>query len=804
MNITNDFEKLGVFYLGRRFDLSNDSVTDDLVLYDSKDLLTHAVCIGMTGSGKTGLCLDLVEEAAIDSIPVIAIDPKGDISNLLLTFPELSPAEFQPWVSADDARRSGQTVEQFAAQQASAWEAGLALDGQDRTRIKRLKDAAEFKIFTPGSTAGLPISIVQSLAAPDPTVIEDPDALRERVVTTANCLLSLLGANIDPLKSREHILLSNILERAWRQGVDLNLAQIIQQIQKPSITQVGAIDIESFYPAKERFELAMSVNNLLAAPGFDAWLSGEALDIGKLLHNEQGKPQVSIFSIAHLGDAERMFFVTLLLGQIVSWMRSQSGTSSLRAILYMDEIFGYFPPVANPPSKTPLLTLLKQARAYGLGLVLATQNPVDLDYKGLSNAGTWFIGRLQTERDKARVIDGLEGAVVESGRQFNRQEMESILAGLGKRVFLMNNVHESQPEIFKSRWTLSYMRGPLMKQQIKTLMEPLKNAPAPMGDNSVKTPNMVSALETRTTHGKSTGDRPVVPPSVRQYFLTAQYSDSNILKPYLFATGTVRFLHNKTALDETVTKAYICEINGDGSTQNWSDARLVKYSVDQFDDEPPLGAKFLELPIGLAQASNYKNWSKSFAAFLAQNQKYYLLRSNELDLTSRPGESDGEFRVRFQQRLNEYRDECKEKLSAKYAPKLDALRGRITRTQWKAEKQSQASRDDQLHGMISVGTTIFGAMMSRKPFGSTTFNKASRVARKISRASQKKADVEETHELLDVQRAKFDDLNNQFEEERQALSRELESYATSIQTIAVAPKKGDVLVTAIALLWLPH
>ena len=350
---------------------------------------------------------------------------------MLLTFPHLSPEEFQPWVNPDEARQQGITVEEFAAQQAKTWQEGLSEWGQSAARVQKLKESADFKIYTPGSTAGLPISIVQSLCAPPKEVLDDIDALRERITTTANCLLALLGTNTDPLKSREHILISNILDKSWRDGQDLTLPDIIQMIQKPPMTQVGAIDMESFFPAKERFELAMTVNNLLAAPGFDAWLSGESLDINKLLHSESGKPQVSIFSIAHLGDSERMFFVSLLLSQILAWMRTQSGTSSLRALLYMDEIFGYFPPIADPPSKLPLLTLLKQARAYGLGLLLASQNPVDLDYKGLSNTGTWFIGRLQTERDKMRVLEGLEGAAAETGSNFDRQHMEQILPGLG-------------------------------------------------------------------------------------------------------------------------------------------------------------------------------------------------------------------------------------------------------------------------------------------------------------------------------------------------------------------------------------
>ncbi len=805
-HLAQDFEKLGLFYLGRRYDIAASKTTDDLVLYDSRDLLTHAVCIGMTGSGKTGLCLSLVEEAAIDSIPVIAIDPKGDLANLLLTFPNLSADEFQPWVNPDEARQNNLSLEQFAGQQASAWKAGLAEWGQTGERIKKLRDSADFKVYTPGSTAGLPISIVQSLSAPAQEIIDDADALRERVVTTANCLLALLGTSVDPLKSREHILLSNILDKAWRKGVDLTLPDIIQQIQKPPMTQVGAIDIESFFPSKERFELAMTVNNLLAAPGFDAWLSGEPLDINKLLHSNTGKPQVSIFSIAHLSDTERMFFVSLLLGQIVSWMRTQSGTSSLRAILYMDEIFGYFPPVSNPPSKMPLLTLLKQARAYGLGLMLATQNPVDLDYKGLSNTGTWFIGRLQTERDKMRVIEGLEGAIAESGGKFDRQNMEQILAGLGKRVFLMNNVHESRPEIFQTRWTLSYLRGPLMKSQIKALMDPVKksigSATASVGSNGTLTAESTS--KTRDVISK----RPALPPGIKQYFLSVKRplaaTEKLVYKPMLFASASVRFVDAKTSLDETNERGFISSISGDGATHNWSDAQPVKYVLENFLLEPSSDASFAELPIGLAQVTNYKTWSKTLVAWLTQSQKYYLLFSPSLNLYSQPGEKEGAFKVRLQQKSNELRDANSAKLRAKYGPKLNALQERIRLAQQKLERESQASRDNQIHSALSVGATIFGAMVSRRPFGTGTINKATSAARGISRASQKQADAERANESLQSLQQQFDEMEAQFQQELGALNSKIQSHLESVQSTSIAPKKTNISVTAVVLLWVPY
>src|SRR5688572_28245170 len=475
-----DFEKLGLFYLGRELDRSQQSAKSNQqsvpLLYDSSDLVTHAVIAGMTGSGKTGLGIDLIEECAIDGVPVIAIDPKGDLGNVLLTFPGLAPEDFLPWVDQDEARRAGQTKEAFAAAEAAKWSKGLAEWGQDGRRIEKLRDAAEFALYTPGSAAGRPLSIVKSFAAPDPEIVNDAELLQDRVTTAATSVLTLAGVAAEPIKSREHVLIATLFSESWRAGRDLDLASLITQIQTPPIAKVGIVDLESFFPSKDRFALAMQLNQLLAAPGFQAWMDGEALDIDRLLFGLNGRPRVSVISIAHLDDQERMFFASLLLNEIVGWMRSQRGTSSLRAVIYFDEIFGFLPPVANPPSKPPLLTLLKQARAFGMGLVVATQNPVDLDYKGLSNVGTWFLGRLQTERDKQRLMDGLEGAA--AGGKFDRAGMEQTLAGLGNRVFLLHNVHEDEPVLFQTRWALSYLRGPLTRPEIKRLMDPIKQAPS--------------------------------------------------------------------------------------------------------------------------------------------------------------------------------------------------------------------------------------------------------------------------------------------------------------------------------------
>ena len=546
-----DFEKLGVFYLGREYDPGTKKLLDNLLLYDSRDLVTHAVVVGMTGSGKTGLCIDLIEEAAIDNVPSILIDPKGDLTNLLLNFPDLNQNSFLPWVNPDDAARKGLSIEDFASQQAAMWQKGLSDWGQDGQRIARLRDSAEFVIYTPGSNAGVPVSILKSFAAPPAEIMEDSELLQDRINTTVSSLLGLLKIDADPLQSREHILISTIIGHLWQQEQDADLATLIAQIQKPPITKIGVLDLESFYPSKERFKLVMALNNLLASPGFNAWLEGIPLDIGAILHTPKGKPRVAIFSIAHLGDAERMFFVSMLLNQVLGWMRTQPGTTSLRALLYMDEIFGYFPPISNPPSKQPLLTLLKQARAFGIGVVLATQNPVDLDYKGLSNTGTWFIGRLQTERDKERVMDGLEGASASAGGQFDRQKIGAILSGLGSRVFLMNNTHDDESVIFQTRWCLSYLRGPLTRNQIKLLMDPYKNSPHPIqtassNPTSAEKTSEPAAKKTEFTSASSAA-QPALPAEISQYFVPVRGNSSNIsYRPKLVGAAKIQFNNAKS------------------------------------------------------------------------------------------------------------------------------------------------------------------------------------------------------------------------------------------------------------------
>ncbi len=533
------YERLGVFYLGREFDPKAQQLGSE-ILYDSRDLTTHAVCIGMTGSGKTGLCVSLLEEAALDGIPAIAIDPKGDIGNLVLTFPALRPEDFKPWVDAGEASRKGQSVDEFAAATSESWKKGLAEWNEDGERIQRLRDAAEVTIYTPGSDAGRPLSILRSFAAPDPAVASDATALKERIGSAVAGLLGLLGIDADPIKSREHILLSAILDATWRKGQSADLAALIQAVQKPPFDKIGVIDLESFYPAKDRMGLALQINGLLASPGFAAWLEGDALDIQKLLYTDAGKPRIAIISIAHLNDAERMFVVTLIANELVAWMRRQSGTTSLRALFYMDEVFGYFPPTAMPPSKTPLLTLMKQARAFGLGVVLATQNPVDLDYKGLGNAGTWFIGRLQTERDKARVIEGLLGTEAAGG--LDRAAFEAMMSSLAQRTFLMRNVHDDAPVLMRTRWALSYLRGPLTLNEIKQVT-PARAASAAAASTGAP------AAAARAPSVAAAPQRPVLQAGVTEKFVAAKGGQVTRYAPRIGAKVRAHFVDTKAGMD---------------------------------------------------------------------------------------------------------------------------------------------------------------------------------------------------------------------------------------------------------------
>ncbi|HNW59279.1 MAG TPA: DUF87 domain-containing protein [bacterium] len=781
-----DFEKLGMFYLGKEYDPEKKALLDAPVMYDSKDLVTHGVCIGMTGSGKTGLCISLLEEAAIDNIPALIVDPKGDMTNLLLTFPGLLPEEFAPWINEDDARRENQTPQAYAAAQAESWKKGLAQWGEDGDRIRRLRDAADFTIFTPGSTAGTPISILSSFARPAENVLLDSEAAGDLISSTVTSLLGLIGINADPVKSREHILLSNIFNQAWQNGKDLDLATLITAIQNPPFERVGAFAVDTFYPAKERFELALALNNLLAAPGFSTWMEGDPMEIGRLLYTASGKPRHSIFYIAHLSDSERMFFVTLLFNQVVSWMRSQPGTTSLRAILYMDEVAGYLPPVAAPPSKKPLMIMLKQARAYGVGVMLATQNPVDLDYKALSNTGTWFIGRLQTQQDIDKVIEGLRSGAGELDPRVTKA-----LAALGKRVFLMKNIHESDPVIFQSRWALSYLRGPLTLAQIKKLAASASPAAAR------------PAAAARASFGTDAEGRPALPPQIVEYFAplrgTLRGDAQLIYRPGLLGLAEVSF-----APGQSQRLGRIAWIDEGPVPVDWEKAVETPFSENDLEKSPEEKADFARLAAPAASPENYGLWSKSFADALYRTAKIDLFTSTSLKMTSQPGESERDFRIRISQLAREKRDEAVDLLRKRYESKMASLQDRIMRAEQKLEKEKSDYRTQTMSTAVSVGATILGAFFGRKTISSSTLSRAGSAMRSGMRTAKEHGDIDNAVESLDVLKERLNELEQELNQEITQIEEQTDPMQQPLETASLRPKKGDITVRLTALVWLPY
>lgn len=802
-----DYEKLAAFYLGKLYDPQAKQPTDSLLLYDAKDLTTHAVCVGMTGSGKTGLCVSLLEEAAIDGIPTIAIDPKGDIGNLMLTFPSLKPADFRPWVEEREAARKGMSPEEYAADRAQLWQNGLAKWGQDGARIARFREAADVAIYTPGSNAGLPLTLLRSLTAPSAALIADADAMRERVAATVSGLLALFDIDADPIQSREHIFLSSIVDRAWRASRNLDIAALIQQIQSPPFDKLGVMDLESFFPAKERFKLAMLLNNLLASPGFAAWMEGDPLDISRLLHTSQGKPRISIISIAHLSDAERMFVVTTLLNEIVAWMRMQPGTGSLRAILYMDEIFGFFPPTANPPSKTPMLTLLKQARAYGLGVVLATQNPVDLDYKGLANTGTWFIGRLQTERDKARLLDGLQGA--SAGAAFDRGRMETLLSGLGSRVFLVNNVHEDEPVLFHTRWALSYLRGPLTRSQIQDLMGPYKAKRAANADVqapvAVPTRPKPAAVAPEADRQMSP---PPLPPGVSQVFLPMNRGvprDGRVqYAPSLVGIAKLHWERKSAKVDEWKDVALCVALADDVDNDPWSDAEELPTDSLDFESSADCEGCFAELPPMASRKTSYTKWSKALVNHLYREHAATILQSKELKQYSKPNESEADFRVRLRHSLHEQRDEQIEKLRKRYTPKIATLEDRIRRAEERVEREKSQMKQQGLQTAISFGATILGALFGRKKASVGNVGRAASTLRSAGRTARERGDVSRAEDNVEALNQKLLDLNEEFEREIAEVRDGADVDMLELEAITVRPKKSDITVDRCTLAWLPY
>ncbi len=787
-------EGLGVFYLGTTCDDTGRSTAAPL-LVDARRFTTHAVCVGMTGSGKTGLLVGLIEEAALDGIPTLVIDPKGDLANVLLAFPDLAPADFLPWVDPEAARRDNISLEDLAARTAQKWSAGLAASGQSGDRIRRLHEAAEFAVYTPGSRSGRPLAMLGSLEAPPPEVLADPEARRERIESLVSGILALVGIDAEPGKSRDHVLLSTIIESLWKSGQKVDFGTLVRTIPTPPIARVGFLDLENFYPAGDRFQLATRLNTVAAAPGFEAWLEGEPLDVGRLLWSPAGKPRVAVVSIAHLAESQRMAFVTLLTGQTVAWMRTQGGTSSLRALFLMDEVFGYVPPVANPPSKTPILTLMKQARAYGLGVVLATQNPVDLDYKGLSNAGLWFLGRLQTARDKARVLDGLEGAATTAGGSFDRGRLDRLLAGLEQRRFLMHSVHGDEETLFQTRWTMSYLRGPLLKEEIRRLSA---------GDPAAGQPLKPEAEAQGTAF--SGGPRPILPPGVREVFFAPSgppAADGRVhYEPHVLGRAIVRYSLTSAGIDEH--RETICLARaGDSLGESAWEAADVLAEPPEVEPSPRPGS-FAPLPAALAGPRGYASLATSLKGWLGRTANLTIWRAPAIDAVSRPGEDERDFRSRITLRVHEWRDTEMARVRARQAAKLASVEDRLERARQKLEKEKAEAQNQSMQTYVSIGSAVIGALFGRKKISSTTIGKAATSMRTASRAARQQADVAHAEESLSSLEEKRRLLEDELDAELERIRLEFAPERMALERVEVPARKTGTAVDDVVLAWVPR
>ena len=794
---TVDIEGLGVFYLGRKCDPKTGKGGSDPLLVDARRFTTHAVCVGMTGSGKTGLLIDLVEEAALDNIPTLVIDPKGDLANILLAFPNLAPADFLPWLEPDAAKRDGITLETLAERTAAKWRDGLAASGQSPERIARLRAAVDMAVYTPGSRAGRPLAMLESLEAPPAAVLDDPEARRERIESLVSGILALAGIDAEPGRSREHVLLASIVDALWKSGQRIDFGTLVRAIPAPPVERVGFLDLENFFPAGDRFQLASRLNTVAAAPGFEAWLSGEPLDVGRLLWTAEGKPRVSVVSIAHLNDAQRMAFVTLLAGQTVAWMRSQGGTSSLKALFLMDEVFGYVPPTANPPSKGPILTLLKQARAFGLGVVLATQNPVDLDYKGLSNAGIWFLGRLQTARDKARVLDGLEGAASSAGRSFDRARLDRLLSGLEQRMFLLHSVHDDEETVFQTRWTLAYLRGPLLREEIRRLTAGASAAAAPEPPNMLERPDPGAA---------TAGPRPILPPGVREVFVAPKRhvgpEVAVVYEPAILGRARVRYAKAAARVDvdrEVICLAPACDSVGESA---WETGETLP-EPPEVEPAPRTGS-FASLPSALAGPKGYAALATALKGHLARTAKLVVYAAPDLDAVSRPGESEADFRVRITQRAKEWRDSRIDDVRGRFAQKIASLTDRIERARQKVEREKAEAKNQSMQTYVSIGSAVLGALLGRKMASSTTIGKAATSMRTASRAARQQADVAHAEESLATLEERRRALEEEVDAELERIRVEADPSRIVLETIDIPAKKTDISVDDVVLAWIPR
>ena len=784
MNSTFDYEKLKLFYIGKE---KIDGQITPLV-YQNKDLLTHAAIIGMTGSGKTGLGVTLLEEAAIDAIPSIIIDPKGDMTNLLLNFPELNPSDFEPWLDDSEVSNSGGTKEELAIKVSNSYKEGIQRDFQDLSRVKKLKDSADFTIYTPGSSAGIQVSILSSFKAPTIEILEDMELFSNIINSTVHSILSLIDNKSDET-SKESILLASIFTNYFKEQKDLTLEELITLIVTPPFSKIGVFDLETFFPQSDRLKFALKINTIIASPSFSSWLEGESLDISKMLYSQSGKAKVNIFSIAHLNDSQRMFFVTILLNQILAWMRRQEGTTSLKALLYMDEIFGYFPPQANPPSKQPMLTLLKQARSFGIGVILSTQNPVDIDYKGLSNIGTWFIGRLQTKQDIEKVIDGLSSA---SEKGLNKQELSLALGTLAKRNFIMKNINEEHIKTFETRWALSYLKGPLSKDAIKKLMENKKNNSP---KNLEEKKSEVNEPFIDVSKGKS---KPVIVSSIKEKYSYSSQNNAYYMQGYLLFSCSVHYLYTLKNVDLKENINFKIYLDEKATEINFDEKEDVL--IYSFDEKEKTNSFYYELPSFIQNEKELKLLERDFADYVYRNFKLTLYKNDTLKISSKQYESLDDFKIRIQDRLNEQIDEKIENLKQKFEKENTLLEQKISKLFEKLKKEEQDSISATTNSIISIGTSILGAFFG-KSSKTAIISKVATSSRGVSKALKERSDIKTVQGEIDALQSLQDGLEEKLKIEIEKINDEFNISKYTIEEFFIKPKRTDIYDIKIELLW---
>lgn len=783
MSNTFDYEKLKLFYIGKQKIDGNYMP----FVYQNKDLLTHAAIIGMTGSGKTGLGITILEEAALDNIPSIIIDPKGDMTNLLLTFPNLTASDFEPWIEEQEAQNNQKTVQEFAQEKATLWKNGIERDFQDTSRIQKLKDSADFTIYTPGSDAGVQVSILSSFKAPSIEVLEDNELLVSLITSTVSSILALIEEKNEST-SKESILLSSIFMNYFKEQKDLSIEELINLIVTPPFSKIGVFDLETFFAQSDRLKLALKLNTIIANPSFQTWIEGEALDISNMLYDENGKAKVSIFSIAHLNDSQRMFFVSILLNQMVAWMRRQEGTTSLKAMLYMDEIFGYFPPLGNPPSKQPMLTLLKQARSFGVGIVLSTQNPVDIDYKGLSNIGTWFIGRLQTKQDIQRVIDGLSSA---SEDGLNKAKISALLTNLEKRNFLVSNVNEDGVKVFETRWALSYLKGPIPKDGIKKLMQHKKAAKktAVLEESTIQAPiNIEKGIS-----------KPILVSNIEEKYLYTSQNSTYYMQPYLLCSSNVRFVNATKGIDQEEFISYKFYLDENMKNINFDEKEELL--DERFDEKEKVHSIYYEVPQFIQSQRDLKAVEKDFVDYLYRSSKLTLFKNDVLKISSKQHETLVDFKIRVHDRLNERVDEQLEQLKLKFQKENDSFELKISKLFEKLQKEQREATSSTTDTLISIGTSILGAFFGGRTTSASTIGKVATSAKGASKILKERNDIKLVeNEILQAQEQR-DNLKTTLENEIEKINQANNIANFEIEEIYVTPRRTDIYNVKLELLW---